>query len=115
VVELACADCPAGPSIEPAETAGIVYEVAPAGPWAPGQTVTVFALLVDAASGFAEPLPEGWTAVDPSTAAFEVTFSSGELARTGSTSVLPQAIAAAVAIALGSLLLVIGVRRRRAH
>ena len=71
-----CVDCPAGLSIEPAATPGVVYSVEPAGPWAPGQTVTVFAQLVGAASGFAEPLPEGWTAVDSSTAAFEVTFSS---------------------------------------
>jgi hypothetical protein len=75
--------------------------------------VTVFARLVGAAFGFAEPLPQGWTAVDSSTAAFEVTLSSGGLARTGAISAVTQALAAAVAIALGSLLLVIGARRRR--
>ena len=36
MVELDCADCPTGLSIEPAATDGIVYEVTPAGPWAPG-------------------------------------------------------------------------------
>jgi hypothetical protein len=76
--------------------------------------VTVFARLVDAESGFAEPLPQGWTAVDSSTAAFEVTLTDGDLPPTGSSSVLPQAMAAAVAICLGWLLLMIRTRRRNA-
>ncbi len=113
VLDSACADCPPGPSISPADTAGIVYEVEPAGPWVPGQTVTVVARLVGSDFGFAEPLPPGWSSVDPSTAEFVVTFSSVELAQTGTTSVLPQVIAAAIAVALGSLLLVIGARRSR--
>jgi hypothetical protein len=115
VVEPGCVGCPTGPTIEPAATAGIVYDVTPAGPWVPGQTVTVLARVVDASSGFGEPLPPGWTRVDPSTAAFEVTFASGGMARTGATSVVPQAIAAAVAIFLGALLLAIGRRRRSAR
>ncbi len=114
VVPEDCTDCPTGPSIEPAETDGLVYEVSPAGPWSPGQTVTVFARLVGAASGFREPLPAGWTAVDSSTATFEVTIAGGgELARTGVTSALTQLLAAALAVGLGSLLVVIGARRRR--
>jgi hypothetical protein len=109
-----CVDCPDGPSILLPATPGVEYEVEPAGPWVAGQTVTVHARAVGSAFGFAEPLPAGWTPVDSSSAVFSLTFPSGELARTGPTPVLPQAAAAAAAIALGALLLAVRGRRRSA-
>ena len=39
-----------------------------------GETVVVTATLDDAGVGWPDPLPDGWTEVDATTATYEVTF-----------------------------------------
>ena len=62
------------PSIALATTDGVSYVAAPAGPYAPGESVTVTATITDPEAGWVDPLPDGWTRVDPATATFAVTF-----------------------------------------
>jgi LPXTG-motif cell wall-anchored protein len=57
------------------ETPGITYTPDPPPPYAPGDLVTLIAELDD---GFAwvDPMPPGWTRVDPDTATFAVIFTT---------------------------------------
>ncbi len=65
---------PTAPTLTlPTEPDGITYTVDPAGPYEPGQTVTVTATL-DAGFVWVDPLPEGWVETSATTATFTVTF-----------------------------------------
>ncbi|MCF4122461.1 hypothetical protein L1785_15895, partial [Antribacter sp. KLBMP9083] len=64
------------PTLTLATTEGITYTVSPAGPYAPGQTVTVTATLED---GFSwGTMPAGWTQESFTVATFELTFDEVE-------------------------------------
>ncbi len=63
---------PTAPTLTPATTEGITYSVDPAGPYEPGQEVTVTAVL-DGGYEWGD-LPEGWVGVDATTATYDVTF-----------------------------------------
>ena len=70
-----CADGVAStPTLAFATTEGIAYSADPAGPYEPGQPVVVTASITDDAAGWSDPLPAGWTIVDPRTATFALTF-----------------------------------------
>lgn len=65
------------PTLTLAVTSSVSYSVAPAGPYATGQSVTVTATLQE---GYVFPatLPDGWTRASTTTAARSITFDSVE-------------------------------------
>jgi large repetitive protein len=64
----------AAPSIAPVEMEGVAYQLEPAGPWEPGDSVIVTATITNPEAGWARPLAGGWHRVNPTTATLEVTF-----------------------------------------
>jgi large repetitive protein len=62
------------PMLELATTDGITYSVDPAGPYTPGQSVTVTATLAPAGVGWPGELPDGWARQSNTVATFDVSF-----------------------------------------
>ena len=99
VIEAECVDGEATePSVEPVETEGVEYDLAPAGPWQQGDSVTVTATITDPEAGWADPLADGWNVVDPATATYEVTFEVIECAAASSTTTSPSTTAASTTV-----------------
>ncbi len=104
--EVVQADCVDGeatePSIQPVETEGVEYEVVPRGPWTQGELVTITATITDPETGWADPPGDGWNAIGPATATYEVTFEVIECAAASSTTTSPSTTAASATTTVAS-------------
>ena len=104
------------PTLTTAVTAGVVYSVSAAAPYAPGQSITLTAT-ADSSHAFAAPAPAGWTFVDTQHDTYALTFTNlaacdQGLANTGVASSTMLGWGGAV-LGIGLLLQFVGMRRRQ--